>query len=91
MVFQNLANQRGKLHKIFFLIAKPDERYEQAKNSLLDAIANPSPKKLETAMENYEQLPSSEKKSKEEGRLTEMARAQKEDIIKKDRIILHEF
>ena len=42
-------------------------------------------------MENYEQLPSSEKKSKEEGRLTEMARAQKEDIIKKDRIILMNF
>ncbi len=66
---------------------KPTDQYELGKEYLLTAINSHNPAEIEKAIKNYEALPESENKRKEEATLLSVGRKTKENVLKKQSII----
>ncbi len=64
---------------------KPD-RYETVKTNLLEAITAESPTKIAEALKDYEALPKTETKRKEEVLILSVARTEQEKAIKNQRM-----
>ena len=68
-----------------FVIGKP-VKYDDAKKDLLTAVAKNDTSKIETALKKLDQVPKSEKDSKEEKQLRDLADSKKETLKKQERI-----
>ncbi len=68
-----------------FVIGKP-VKYDDAKKDLLTAVAKNDTSKIETALKKLDQVPKSEKDSKEEKQLRDLADSKKETSKKQERI-----
>ena len=87
------------LTKLFLLqlhwisASKQDDKYDQARSTLLDALSKNNARALEEATEILQQTNAPARRKREDAPLIELAKKQKEELIKKDRVlsILHSF